>query len=63
MADGRAFQPGDHPTLLVFWSSTCPHCCQELADFSQRGDEFRQARLDVLAICLDELNESTAERR
>jgi tetratricopeptide (TPR) repeat protein len=66
-AGGQPFQPGQQPTLLMLWSSSCPNCRQELADLTQRAEAFRNARLDVLAVCLDGLSESstaaaTAER-
>jgi len=54
------FQPNANPTLITFWSSSCPNCREELSAFTKKQDQLREAQLDVLAICLDGLGESHA---
>jgi len=49
---------GDQPLLLMFWTSSCPNCRRELSDFSRHQELIRKAGLDVLALCLDGLDDA-----
>ncbi len=44
------------PTLVTFWTSSCPNCRQELADIAEHRAEFESANLSVMAVCLDGLD-------
>jgi peroxiredoxin len=48
---------GESATLLVFWTSSCPNCRRELSDIADHGATFRDAGLNVVAICLDGLDQ------
>ena len=56
----QQFRPNNKPTLITFWTSSCPHCRQELSDFADHQAEFRNAKLNILAVCLDGLGQSRA---
>jgi thiol-disulfide isomerase/thioredoxin len=56
---GRPSQPGrlndirtDY-TLLVFWSTTCPHCVKMIPDLKKIYDSRKGSSLEVVAISLD----------
>jgi hypothetical protein len=53
----EVWQPTGEPTLMVLWSGSCPHCRQELTEYSQHASDFEQAGLRVLAVCLDSVAE------
>ena len=48
----------ESPTLLIFWSATCPICTAELAGLSQRSEEIRAAGIKIIALCTDTLTRS-----
>lgn len=55
---------GDRPALVTFWTSSCPNCRKELTDLARHRSEFEQADLNVVAVCLDGLenqNNATVE--
>ena len=56
-AESVQLEFGDAPTLLTFWTSSCSNCRRELADIAKHHSEFEQARLNVVAICLDGLED------
>jgi peroxiredoxin len=51
------FHVAETATLLVFWSSSCPNCCRELSDIAEHRAEFKNKGLNVVAICLDGLDQ------
>lgn len=44
----------DSPTLITFWSSSCPNCRREIAEFAERQAEFQRADLTVRLVCVDD---------
>ena len=51
-------KPSDKPILLVFWSASCPNCRAELFEISAAKKRFETNRLEVVAVCLDEVSGS-----
>ncbi|MCA9169868.1 MAG: ASPIC/UnbV domain-containing protein, partial [Planctomycetales bacterium] len=49
------------PTIVSIWSSTCSSCVQELHEYAQQADRLRDAGLDVIAINLDNLDDSESD--
>jgi Tfp pilus assembly protein PilF/peroxiredoxin len=47
------------PVLLNLWASWCEPCVLELADLARRESELAAAGLDVVALCVDELDEKS----
>ena len=56
-ADSVEVELGDAPTLVTFWTSSCANCRRELTDIAEHRSEFEQAKLNVVAICLDGLDQ------
>ena len=50
---------GQHQ-LVSLWATWCEPCIAELAGFSQRTKKLREANINVVALCVDELDEATA---
>lgn len=48
-------------TVLNLWSTTCGPCLSELGEFSERYSELQQNNIRVVALCIDELNDSPLE--
>ena len=48
---------GQH-RLLNLWATWCTPCISELSQFAKRSQQFRQANVDVLALCVDGLDKS-----
>lgn len=46
------------PTLMTFWTSSCPNCCRELTDLAQHQQQVIDAGLEVIGVCLDGLESS-----
>ncbi len=42
-------------TLLVVWASWCPHCRAELQELANLDQELRDAKINVLALCVDRI--------
>ena len=55
--DSPQFAHFSKPTLITFWTSSCPNCRQELTDIAKHRSKFEQANLSVVAVCLDGLDE------
>lgn len=54
--DGREYRLMDRrgmPMLVVFWSSTCPHCRKELEHLKQRYSELQQRGVEVIALSIN----------
>ncbi len=49
------------PTLLNLWSSSCVPCLEELDEISERQAELRNARVDVVALCVDRLADKQSD--
>lgn len=49
---------GGSPRLINLWASWCQPCIKELGEWSQEAERFRAAGLDVIAVNVDELDES-----
>lgn len=47
------------PTLLNLWSRTCRPCLIELSEMTTEQDRLQQAGLDVIALCVDGLGETS----
>ena len=47
------------PMLIVFWASWCPTCLHELTDLTAHEQELRDAGLDVLALSVDAVAETS----
>ena len=47
------------PIVITFWSATCPHCRKELHEFSRRYDELREHGVELLALSIDRLQDSS----
>jgi hypothetical protein len=54
----RQFLPNNKPTLITFWTGSCPNCRRELSDFTIHQEQVRVAGLNILAVCLDGLGQS-----
>ena len=50
--------PKGAPTLVTFWTSTCPNCRSELQEFVESKDRLQSHGLNVVAINIDNLQES-----
>jgi len=44
------------PRLINLWATWCQPCLKELRDFAERQDEIKDAKLDVLALSVDDLS-------
>ncbi len=53
-----SFDDVKSPTLVTFWTSSCPNCRDELSDFAKSQSKFEQAKLRVVAVCLDGLDQT-----
>ena len=49
------------PILISLWASYCAHCVRELAEFRDRAEEIRAAGLEVVALSVDNLEESSSD--
>ena len=47
------------PLLLKLWASWCPLCMGELKEVTSRQDELRMSGLDILALCVDGIDDGT----
>ncbi|MGK0189777.1 MAG: thiol-disulfide isomerase/thioredoxin [Verrucomicrobiales bacterium] len=45
------------PILINLWATWCAPCLRELADLQQRSSDLEGAGIDVIALCVDEVNE------
>ena len=50
-----------NPTLINLWASWCQPCIRELTDWADAKERFREAGLDVLALCVDGIARRDAE--
>lgn len=50
------------PTLISIWSASCTSCIQELQEYSRHAQRVRAAGLDVIAVNLDNLQESQQDQ-
>lgn len=48
------------PTIISIWSANCTSCLQELQEYAQHAEQIRAAGLDVVAVNLDNLEDSTS---
>jgi thiol-disulfide isomerase/thioredoxin len=48
----------DTPTLITFWSSSCPNCRREITELGERLAEFERANLAVRLVCVDGADQS-----
>ena len=53
-----SFDDVKSPTLITFWTSSCPNCRHELSDFAKNQSKFEKANLRVVAVCLDGLEQT-----
>ena len=51
-----------NPILLNFWATWCPPCRSELSLFQRQLSQLRTARIEVLAVSVDEPTQSAAVR-
>ena len=51
--------PRSRPTLVMLWSTTCPVCLRELAEWGSRIEEFSD--LHVVALCTDQITKGGHE--
>ena len=51
----------ESPTLLIFWSATCPICTAELAGLAQQSEKIRAAGIKIIALCTDKLSRSVEQ--
>jgi peroxiredoxin len=56
-ANAVPFSVGETATLMVFWTSSCPNCRRELSDIAEHRAAFNEKGLNVVAICLDGLDQ------
>ena len=57
--ESKALEPiqfGDKTTLITFWTSACPNCRRELTEFAENHHQFNKSGLNLVAVCLDELD-------
>ena len=45
------------PKLLIFWTSTCPHCLEELKQLGENQAAIQAAGLQIVPVCLDRVSE------
>ena len=50
-------EKGDGMLLINCWSTTCIPCLKELKEFTDHAQELRDANINVLALCLDEVTD------
>jgi tetratricopeptide (TPR) repeat protein/peroxiredoxin len=48
----------DHLTLVTLWASWCRPCVKELQEFSEHAELLRDAGLNVVALCTDQIGSS-----
>jgi Flp pilus assembly protein TadD/peroxiredoxin len=63
--DGKRHELADHKgkkVLLTFWATWCPPCRGELRDFSEHAAAFREAGVEVLAVSVDDPEETDKVR-
>jgi Flp pilus assembly protein TadD/peroxiredoxin len=48
------------PVLINLWATWCQPCLAELQEFSRHADKLRQEHLNVVALCVDELDNSSS---
>lgn len=55
----RTLQSADkkNGTFVSLWATWCPHCLKELDEFARHESEIRDARLDIVALCVDALGD------
>jgi len=58
-ADERA--PGARGRVINLWASWCRPCLAELTEWTEQAEKLRQARLDVVALCVDRLDETAGD--
>ncbi len=55
---------GSRGLLINLWATWCPNCLEELAAWSNAQQALSDAKIDVLAICVDEpTGDAAADRR
>lgn len=50
-----------NPTLINLWATWCQPCIRELTDWADAKERFREAGLDVLALCVDGITKKESE--
>ena len=50
-------EKGDGMLLINCWSTTCIPCLKELKEFTDHAQDLRDANINVLALCLDEVTD------
>ena len=53
----------NQPLLINLWSTTCANCLHEISEWSQRKSELEAAGLEILAVCVDQVIDTAAERQ
>ena len=57
--EARKFPTGKGKSILLnLWASWCTPCVGELEELSERNDELRDAGIEVLALAVDQLDDS-----
>ncbi len=57
--EGRRFPIGKGKSILLnLWASWCAPCVAELEELAERNDELRDAGIEVLALAVDQLDDS-----
>ncbi len=56
--DNKSFRlssyKGKQPVILLFWTTWCPYCREELKTINQMGEELKNKKMEVLAIDIGE---------
>lgn len=58
---GETRDTPSQPTLYVFWTTSCPNCRKELDAISQHSEDFNDAELDVVSVCVDNLQDTPTD--
>ena len=53
-------QTANRPTLINLWATWCSPCLQELSELTRRSAELETAGLDVVALCVDSVNDQNS---